>query len=158
MQVQFKWGATIDYAIVISGRYTELRKTMSKKDSVINSLTEAFPTIISSGAILTIAALLIGTMSSDLLISSIGYTISRGTIISILSVMIFLPILLYLLDKPLQYTFFKPHKKEKKISTKQRNLLNLVAVSIYDQFEEIKKAKEKENDANNNDEEVINNE
>ena len=138
-------GATIDYAIVISGRYTELRKTCDKKESVIRTLTESFPTIISSGAILTLAALLIGLMSSDLLISSIGFTISRGTIISILSVMIVLPLLLYLLDKPLQHTYFKSKKpKEEQMSKKQMNLMNSLALYVYNEFEKIKANKAKE--------------
>ena len=138
-------GATIDYAIVISGRYTALRKTHDKKESVINALNESFPTIISSGAILSIAALLIGAMSSDLLISSIGYTISRGTIVSILCVMIALPLLLYLLDKPLQFTYFKPKEpKETKITKKQKNLLNYLTNNIYDEFKRIEASKKKE--------------
>ena len=149
-------GATIDYAIVISGRYTELRNNCDKKESVYRALSESFPTIISSGAILTIAALLIGMMSSDLLISSIGYTISRGTIISILSVMIFLPILLYLLDKPLQYTNLKFKKTEKKMSKKQMNVINIIALNIYNEFERIRNLKkledeQKEEDLNEKD-------
>ena len=138
-------GATIDYAIVISGRYTELRKTNDKKSSVIKTLTESFPTIISSGAILTIAAFLIGSMSSNLLISSIGYTISRGTIISILCVMIVLPILLYILDKPLKYTTFKAKEKNiVNLSNKQINVMNYLAVRIYDEFEKIQEQKKQE--------------
>ena len=152
-------GATIDYAIVISSRYQELRATMSKRDSVINSLNEAFPTIISSGLILVIAALLIGLISSDLLISSIGFTISRGTIISILSVMLVLPILLYIFDKPLKYTCFKPKKKRKvNVSMRERHLLRDITMTFYKEWKtisdenidnEIEVYKEEENDEEN---------
>ncbi len=136
-------GATIDYAIVISGRYTELRKTEDKKTSVVKSLTEAFPTIISSGAILVIAALLIGVISSDLLISSIGYTISRGTIISILSVMLVLPVLLYIFDKPLKYTMFKSRKKKKtKMTREEKSLLMDITRTFYLQWKEIERNNE----------------
>ena len=40
-------GATIDYAIVITSRYMVLRETMdSKKDAIIQSLNQAFPTVV----------------------------------------------------------------------------------------------------------------
>ena len=63
-------GANIDYAIVISSRYTDLKKSMSTKDAMVETLNQAFPTIITSGAILAIAGLLIGFLSSDVAISS----------------------------------------------------------------------------------------
>ena len=65
-------GANIDYAIVISSRYTDLKKSMSTKDAMVETLNQAFPTIITSGAILAIAGLLIGFLSSDVAISSVG--------------------------------------------------------------------------------------
>ena len=50
-------GANIDYAIVIANRYVELKQTMSLKDAVIESLNEAFPTIVTSGTILASAGI-----------------------------------------------------------------------------------------------------
>ena len=41
-------GANIDYAIVIANRYVELKKVMPLKKAVIESLNQAFPTIITS--------------------------------------------------------------------------------------------------------------
>ncbi len=88
-------GATIDYAIVITNRYQELVETMSKKEAVITALNDAFPTIITSGVILTSAAYLINFLVSDPLISTLGLALGRGALISIGSVMIVLPCLLY---------------------------------------------------------------
>ena len=48
-------GANIDYAIVISGRFMELKEKMNKKDAIIETMNFAFPTIITSGSMLAIA-------------------------------------------------------------------------------------------------------
>ncbi len=100
-------GATIDYAIVITSRYTALRAEQDKKNAVVNALSDSFPTIITSGTIMTAAALLIGFIVKDPLIASIGMCLGRGTIISILCVMTVLPVLLYIFDRQLNKTFFK---------------------------------------------------
>lgn len=107
-------GATIDYAIVLTNRYLELRKTSDKRESVIGALSGALPTLITSGLIMTVAALLIGFIVPDPLISSMGFTLGRGTVISILSVMCILPELLYLFDKPLSKSYFSFRKKSKR--------------------------------------------
>lgn len=99
-------GANIDYAIVISSRYTELKKQMPTKDAVVETLNQAFPTIITSGAILAIAGLLIGFLSSDPAISSIGICLGRGTLISIFLVMFVLPPTLLLGDTIIEKTSF----------------------------------------------------
>lgn len=91
-------GANIDYAIVIANRYTELRQVMPHKDAVVESLNEAFPTIITSGSILASAGILIGFLSSTPSIASIGVCLGRGTLISIFLVMGILPQILLLGD------------------------------------------------------------
>lgn len=47
-------GANIDYAIVIASRYQELKNTMSHRDAMIETLNFAFPTVITSGTIISI--------------------------------------------------------------------------------------------------------
>ncbi|GAA0180099.1 hypothetical protein SH2C18_28510 [Clostridium sediminicola] len=84
-------GATIDYAIVITSRYMDLKQFMPIKEAIIESLNQAFPTIITSGTILASAGMLIGRLSSDYIISSIGICLGRGTIISLILVMGVLP-------------------------------------------------------------------
>lgn len=101
-------GATIDYAIVITSRYTELRKTMpDKKKVVVETLDQSFPTIITSGSILTLAAWVIGNMTSNPVISSLGKTLAVGTLTSIILVMLILPQLLYIFDEVIQKTYRK---------------------------------------------------
>lgn len=91
-------GANIDYAIVIANRYVDLRKQMPRKKAIIESLNQAFPTIITSGTILASAGILIGFLSTNPAISSIGICLGRGTLISIFLVMGILPQILLLGD------------------------------------------------------------
>ena len=109
-------GANIDYAIVISGRYMELKDKMSKEQAIIETMNFAFPTIVTSGTMLAIAGILIGQMSSDGAICGIGQCLGRGTIISIIIVMFTLPQILLLGEKIIEKTSFAvtiPLKMEK---------------------------------------------
>ena len=99
-------GANIDYAIVITNRYTEFRRQMNKFDAVKKSLDMAFPTIFTSGTILASAGFIIGNLSSDPAIASIGICLGRGTLISIILVMGILPQLLVLGDYIIERTSF----------------------------------------------------
>ncbi len=99
-------GANIDYAIVIANRYVELKQTMPLKDAVIESLNEAFPTIVTSGTILASAGISIGLLSSNPAIASIGVCLGRGTLISIFLVMGILPQILMLGDIIIEKTAF----------------------------------------------------
>lgn len=108
-------GANIDYAIVIATRYNEVKHKMSKRDAIIETMNFAFPTVITSGAIMSITGILIGNMSSEATIASLGGNLGRGTIVSIILVLFVLPQLLLISDKLVDktsFTFFK--KKEKK--------------------------------------------
>ena len=85
-------GANIDYAIVVSNRYLDLRqKNVSRRKSIRLALNGALPTLITSGSILVIAGLLIGFISTESIISVIGLVLGRGTIISLLLVLFVLP-------------------------------------------------------------------
>ncbi len=98
-------GATIDYAIVITSRYLELRKSMEdRKEAVTEALNQSFPTIITSGTILTSAGFVIGYLTNNAVIASLGKVLGRGTLISIILVMTVLPQLLLLGDKLIDKT------------------------------------------------------
>lgn len=84
-------GANIDYAIVLASRYQEIKHGMSHRDAMIEALNFAFPTVITSGTILTVAGTLIGNMTSEAAIVGIGQSIGRGTIISMVLVLFVLP-------------------------------------------------------------------
>ncbi len=106
-------GATIDYAIVITSRYMALRETeKDKREVVVRALNEAFPTIITSGSILTCAGFVVGKLTSNAIISSLGRTLGTGTLISIILVMTVLPQLLLVFDGWIAKTAFNRGAKE----------------------------------------------
>ncbi len=111
-------GANIDYAIVISGRFMELKDKMPKRDAIIETMNFAFPTIVTSGSMLALAGILIGQLSSDGAICGIGQCLGRGTVISIIIVMFILPQILLLGEKIIEKTSFNvslPIKARKEI-------------------------------------------
>lgn len=102
-------GANIDYAIVISSRYQELKQTLPTRQAMIEALNQAFPTVLTSGSILSSAGVLIGKMTSDGAIYGVGDCIGRGTIISIFLVMAVLPGILLIGDAIVEHTSFNIH-------------------------------------------------
>lgn len=99
-------GANIDYAIVIASRYTELRKTMGRKQAIIDTMNLSFPTIITSGTMLAVSGILIGKLTSDVAIFGIGKCLGRGTLISIFITMFVLPQILLVGDTIIEKTAF----------------------------------------------------
>lgn len=99
-------GANIDYAIVISSHYTELKKEMPIQKAMITALNQAFPTIFTSGTILAVAGALIGVMTTNPVIAAIGTCLGRGTVISILLVLAVLPQILLVGDSIVERTSF----------------------------------------------------
>ena len=99
-------GANIDYAIVISNRYLQLKERMNYKDAMVEALNLAFPTVMTSGTILAAAGFAIGILSSENTVASIGICLGRGTILSMVLVMGVLPQLLLLGDSIVEKTSF----------------------------------------------------
>ena len=99
-------GANIDYAIVVSSRYQEVKREMSQREAIIDTMNFAFPTIITSGTMICVAGFLIGRMTSEPCISGIGECLGRGSLISIFVVLFALPQLLLLGDKIIEKTSF----------------------------------------------------
>lgn len=97
-------GATIDYAIVITNRYMELKLEMDRRQAAVEALSQSFPTILTSGTIMAVAGFLIGGISTDATIGSVGQTLGRGTVTSIILVMTVLPQLLMLGDALIERT------------------------------------------------------
>lgn len=99
-------GANIDYAIVIASRYTELRESKGRADSIIETMNLSFPTIVTSGSMLALAGITIGKLTSNVAIFNIGQTLGRGTIISIIITMFVLPQILLVGDAIIAKTAF----------------------------------------------------
>ena len=117
-------GANIDYAIVISSHYQELKAHMPHKEAIIHALNAAFPTVFTSGSIMAATGLLIGYLSAQPVVSVLGTCLGRGTIISIFLVLFVLPAFLVLGDSIINRTSFQ----FKAIETKAKSASGTVRV------------------------------
>lgn len=92
-------GATIDYGILLSTNYVRARATLDRREALTEAMNGALPTIFTSGIILMVCGAVVGFIASQTSISSVGFLLFRGTLISALMVTVVLPALLYMLDK-----------------------------------------------------------
>ena len=91
-------GATVDYAILMTDRYRENRQSLEKRSAVIQTLSDVFVSIMTSGSVLTVVGFLLGWMSSNQLLAQLGIFVGRGAIFSLAIVLFVLPGLLYICD------------------------------------------------------------
>ncbi len=99
-------GATIDYAIVITSRYMDLKTYMPIKEAIVETLNQAFPTIVTSGSMLVAAGFIISNVSSNAVVAAIGLALGRGTLTSIALVLLVLPQTLLVGDIIIEKTAF----------------------------------------------------
>lgn len=115
-------GATIDYAIVITSRYLELRKEIPDRKQVVEmALNHAFPTVATSGTILTCAGFVVGMLTGNPVIASLGTVLGRGTLCSIILVMSVLPQLLLVFDGLIDRMAFKAKISAKEVCENETN-------------------------------------
>ena len=108
-------GANIDYAIVISSRFNELRTNgMGSKEAMTEALNFVFPTIITSGTIMVVAGLLIGQLVSEAVVAGIGHYVGTGTIVTLILVMFVLPQLLLFGERFAQATTIRAERMSEK--------------------------------------------
>ncbi len=92
-------GATIDYAVLLSSRYREMRETYDKKEAVYHALKRASIPIMISGVILASAGFSEALYSNLSAVTDIGLLIGRGALLSMVFVLVFLPALLFIFDR-----------------------------------------------------------
>lgn len=100
-------GANIDYAIVLSSHFKELKEHMPAKEAVAIALNKAFPTVMTSGTILAATGFLLGIISTEPTNAIMGECIGRGTVISMILVLLVLPCILVIGDKIIERTSFE---------------------------------------------------
>ena len=91
-------GATIDYAILFSKRYLEIRENFNKNESIKKASLESTPSIVTSAMLFIIAGLALTLISSINSIAQIGLLIALGAFVSMLFVLVLLPQILYIFD------------------------------------------------------------
>ena len=97
-------GATVDYAILFTEHYTKGRRTMGKRDALVDMIESCTVSILSSGSVLTVVGYLLGGFSSHGILSQLGTFLGRGTLFSLGIVIFVLPGMLYVLDGPIRLT------------------------------------------------------
>ena len=123
-------GANIDYAIVISSRFNELRENgMGSKEAMTEALNFVFPTIITSGTIMVVAGLLIGRLVSEAVVAGIGHYVGTGTIVTLILVMFVLPQLLLFGERFAQATTIRAERLPEK-PLRRAACLALAAASL----------------------------
>ena len=97
-------GATVDYAILFTDRYTEFRRSLTKKEAVAQTISSVTVSILTSGLTLTVVGFLMGCISTHGLLSQLGYFLGRGALLSMGIVLFALPGMLVLLDGLIERT------------------------------------------------------
>ena len=93
-------GATVDYAILMTTRYKQERyEGRDKREAVTNALKVSIPSIIVSAMGLFSATFGVALYSDVDIISSLCDLMSRGAIVSMFAVILFLPAMFMLFDK-----------------------------------------------------------
>lgn len=93
-------GATIDYAILMSTKYLEERQTeKDKKKAMQKTLKLTVPSVITSALCFFAATIGVALYTKIDMIGSICELLSRGSIISMLVVVLILPVMLMIFDK-----------------------------------------------------------
>lgn len=112
-------GATIDYAILMSTKYLEVRKSGASKVEAVSTAVDASVNSIFVSAMCFFAATVgVGIYSKMDMISAICSMISRGALISMVTVMLIVPSLLMAFDKIIIHSSlgFKNLHKNKEVA------------------------------------------
>ncbi len=91
-------GATIDYAILYTSYYLEARENNDIKSSIIKAYNNSINTILTSALVLIIVTFIVGKFSSEVA-AKICMTLSQGTLISALLILILLPAVIASCDR-----------------------------------------------------------
>lgn len=118
-------GATVDYAILYTDRYMEYRRTMTKRDAVVQTISAVTVSVMTSASVLTVVGFLMGVVSTHGLLAQLGMFLGKGTLLSLAVVLFVLPGLLYLLDGVVEkttkgVTFYKKKRGHRQAALEQK--------------------------------------
>ena len=97
-------GATVDYAILFTDRYLDNRRRLNKRDAVIETVSAVTTSVLTSGSALSLVGFLLHFISTHGILSQLGLFLGRGTLLSMTSVFLVLPGLLWMFDGLIQKT------------------------------------------------------
>ena len=123
-------GATIDYAILMTTKYLEQRRKNDKFSSIKVALDNSVSSIFVSGMCFFAATFGVGIYSKLEMIASLCTLISRGAIISMITVIIILPSVLLIFDNLIT----KTTKNLKGDKNMKKKVLSLFIISLVSQI------------------------
>ena len=92
-------GATIDYGILFTSYYRELRATLPVKEAIVAAYKGSLHTILTSGTIMVLITAVIGPLFGNPAIEQIVRTLSVGCASAMFLILFILPVILSLCDK-----------------------------------------------------------
>ncbi len=115
-------GVTVDYAILLTDRYKELRQTQEKKDALLGAVSSCTVAVCTSGFVLVVVGFLLSAISTHGILAQLGHFLSVGVSMSLVAVLFVLPGFLYALDTLIAKTtlhanFLRAPRKQKKKET-----------------------------------------
>lgn len=117
-------GATIDYAILLTTTYLDKRKNnIPKKTAMLETLNYCGKSILTSGICFFASTFGVGIYSKIEMIASLCSLISKGALISMLTVITILPSTLLIFDKLILKTTINKEDKMKNIKKTSKSLL-----------------------------------
>ncbi|MGN0529210.1 MAG: RND family transporter [Eubacterium sp.] len=97
-------GATVDYAILFSERYSEFRRTTPKRKAAEKTVCAVMPSLLTSGTVLAVVGFLLSGISTHGILKQLGLYLGRGSLLSLFCVLLVLPGLLYIFDGVIRRT------------------------------------------------------
>jgi predicted RND superfamily exporter protein len=85
----------------MTNNYLDIRSRLGKKEAIIETILESAPPILTSGSILASGGFALYMISTNVSIGSMGLLIGRGALLSMFLVVLLLPSLFYIFDKPI---------------------------------------------------------
>ncbi|NLZ70102.1 MAG: MMPL family transporter [Clostridiaceae bacterium] len=95
-------GATVDYAILYTQLYLEERQLKTPRQAAKDALTNTLPAILPPAMILMLTGYMLSWISTLSMVNELGLVLGRGAMLSFLMVVLFLPALIMILDKPIK--------------------------------------------------------
>ncbi len=100
-------GATVDYAILTTNHYAMNRRLLPKKEALMKTYGQVITPVITSGAILSLAGFALKMTSTNQIVAEMGLLLGRGTLLSMLMTLVFLPGVLSVFDGLIQKTTYQ---------------------------------------------------
>ncbi len=122
-------GSTIDYAILSIDNYGHIRKKEADKSKAAVEMTRiSFPSIITSGSILTVCGYTVFFISTSPAIREVGHLVGRGAVFSVFFVTTLMPAILQIIDRFIITTIKERHRQRRELLErgiqKERELLS----------------------------------